>query len=199
MPSTTSCATLASTSRTQRWAGSSLALEPWAAKAVLGFLAGLVQSAASLEARCPLCIRLALPFFPSKQYANIELAPPGAYASQQCTLPNSAMSLPAPQQEYINIELDAGRNRLIRLDIVLTAATFAFAPFNLLAGACAAHRAGRQHTWVKAVQRTASSWAPGGCSLALLAACCAALAMTLARPPCSLQASLERTWSSPPF
>ncbi|KAI7841968.1 hypothetical protein COHA_004495 [Chlorella ohadii] len=37
-------------------------------------------------------------------------------------------------EEYINIELDAGRNRLIRLDIVLTAATFAFAPFNLLAG-----------------------------------------------------------------
>jgi hypothetical protein len=38
-------------------------------------------------------------------------------------------------EEYINIELDAGRNRLIRLDIVLTAATFALAPFNLMAGA----------------------------------------------------------------
>lgn len=37
-------------------------------------------------------------------------------------------------EEYINIELDAGRNRLIRLDIVLTAASFAIAPFNLLAG-----------------------------------------------------------------
>ena len=39
-------------------------------------------------------------------------------------------------EEYINIELDAGRNRLIRLDIVLTAASFAIAPFNLLAGGC---------------------------------------------------------------
>lgn len=37
-------------------------------------------------------------------------------------------------EEYINIELDAGRNRLIRLDIVLTAASFAIAPFNLMAG-----------------------------------------------------------------
>lgn len=37
-------------------------------------------------------------------------------------------------EEYINIELDAGRNRLIRLDIVLTAAGFALAPFNLMAG-----------------------------------------------------------------
>jgi magnesium transporter len=37
-------------------------------------------------------------------------------------------------EEYINIELDAGRNRLIRLDIVLTAASFALAPFNLMAG-----------------------------------------------------------------
>jgi uncharacterized Zn finger protein len=39
-------------------------------------------------------------------------------------------------EEYINIELDAGRNRLIRLDIVLTAASFAIAPFNLMAGGC---------------------------------------------------------------
>lgn len=45
----------------------------------------------------------------------------------------SALPRP-PAQEYINIELDAGRNRLIRLDIVLTAASFAIAPFNLLAG-----------------------------------------------------------------
>ena len=50
-----------------------------------------------------------------------------------CPPPPSRPPSPFPQ-EYINIELDAGRNRLIRLDIVLTAATFAFAPFNLLAG-----------------------------------------------------------------
>jgi hypothetical protein len=37
-------------------------------------------------------------------------------------------------EEYINIELDSSRNRLIRLEILLTAATFALAPFNLLAG-----------------------------------------------------------------
>lgn len=37
-------------------------------------------------------------------------------------------------EEYINIELDASRNRLIRLDIILTAGAFAIAPFNLLAG-----------------------------------------------------------------
>ena len=38
-------------------------------------------------------------------------------------------------EEYINIELDAGRNRLIRLDIILTAASFSIAPCNMLAGA----------------------------------------------------------------
>ena len=37
-------------------------------------------------------------------------------------------------EEYINIELDSSRNRLIRLEIILTAATFAITPFNLLAG-----------------------------------------------------------------
>ncbi|KAL6774516.1 MRS6 [Auxenochlorella protothecoides x Auxenochlorella symbiontica] len=37
-------------------------------------------------------------------------------------------------EEYINIELDASRNKLIRLDIILTAAAFSIAPFNLLAG-----------------------------------------------------------------
>lgn len=37
-------------------------------------------------------------------------------------------------EEYINIELDASRNRLIRLEILLTAAAFSMAPFNLLAG-----------------------------------------------------------------
>ncbi len=37
-------------------------------------------------------------------------------------------------EEYINIELDSSRNRLIRLDIILTSATFAIAPFNLIAG-----------------------------------------------------------------
>lgn len=38
-------------------------------------------------------------------------------------------------EEYINIELDSNRNRLIRLDIILTTATFAITPFNLIAGA----------------------------------------------------------------
>lgn len=37
-------------------------------------------------------------------------------------------------EEYINIELDSSRNKLIRLEIILTAATFSIAPFNLLAG-----------------------------------------------------------------
>jgi hypothetical protein len=45
-------------------------------------------------------------------------------------------------EEYINIELDAGRNRLIRLDIVLTAASFALAPFNLMAGLAGMARGG---------------------------------------------------------
>ncbi|CAL8469012.1 g8553 [Coccomyxa elongata] len=37
-------------------------------------------------------------------------------------------------EEYINIELDSSRNRLIRLEIVLTAGTFAVAIFSLVAG-----------------------------------------------------------------
>eukprot|EP00890_Picochlorum_soloecismus_P000217 jgi/Picsp_1/1196/NSC_04677-R1_rna splicing protein len=37
-------------------------------------------------------------------------------------------------EEYINIELDSSRNRLIRMDIILSVATFAIMPFNLLAG-----------------------------------------------------------------
>jgi hypothetical protein len=41
-------------------------------------------------------------------------------------------------EEYINIELDSSRNRLIRLEIVLTAGTFGVAIFSLVAGACAA-------------------------------------------------------------
>ncbi len=38
-------------------------------------------------------------------------------------------------EEYINIELDSSRNRLIRLEIVLTAGTFGVAIFSLVAGA----------------------------------------------------------------
>ena len=38
-------------------------------------------------------------------------------------------------EEYINIELDSSRNRLIRLEIVLTGATFSLALWNLVAGA----------------------------------------------------------------
>ena len=35
---------------------------------------------------------------------------------------------------YINIELDSSRNRLLRLEIVLTAGTFGIAIFGLVAG-----------------------------------------------------------------
>lgn len=37
-------------------------------------------------------------------------------------------------EEFIDIDLDWNRNRLIKLEIMLTAATFAIAPFNLVAG-----------------------------------------------------------------
>lgn len=37
-------------------------------------------------------------------------------------------------EEYIDIELDSSRNRLIRIEIVLTLATFCIVPWNLLAG-----------------------------------------------------------------
>lgn len=37
-------------------------------------------------------------------------------------------------EEFIDIDLDWNRNRLIKLDIVLTTATFAIAPFNVFAG-----------------------------------------------------------------
>lgn len=37
-------------------------------------------------------------------------------------------------EEYINIELDSARNRLIKLEILITAATFAIACFGLIAG-----------------------------------------------------------------
>ena len=43
-------------------------------------------------------------------------------------------------EEYINIELDSSRNRLIRLEIVLTGATFSLALWNLVAGALLARR-----------------------------------------------------------
>ena len=39
-------------------------------------------------------------------------------------------------EEYINIELDSSRNRLLRLEIVLTAGTFGIAMFGLVAGLC---------------------------------------------------------------
>ena len=38
-------------------------------------------------------------------------------------------------EEYINIELDSSRNRLLRLEIVLTAGTFGITMFSLVAGA----------------------------------------------------------------
>lgn len=37
-------------------------------------------------------------------------------------------------EEYINIELDSSRNRLIRFDIILSVATFALMPFNMVSG-----------------------------------------------------------------
>ena len=37
-------------------------------------------------------------------------------------------------EEFVNIELDSARNRLIRLEIVLTAATFALSIFALVGG-----------------------------------------------------------------
>lgn len=37
-------------------------------------------------------------------------------------------------EAYIDIELDSSQNRLFRLDIVLTAATFALALFHVVAG-----------------------------------------------------------------
>ena len=37
-------------------------------------------------------------------------------------------------EEYINIELDSSRNRLIRLEIVITAGTFGVGIFGLVAG-----------------------------------------------------------------
>jgi hypothetical protein len=37
-------------------------------------------------------------------------------------------------EEYINIELDSSRNRLIKLEVVLTAGTFALAIFTLVGG-----------------------------------------------------------------
>lgn len=37
-------------------------------------------------------------------------------------------------EEYINIELDSSRNRLIKLEIVITAATFSIALWGLVAG-----------------------------------------------------------------
>ena len=42
-------------------------------------------------------------------------------------------------EEFVNIELDSARNRLIRLEIVLTAATFALAIFSLVGGTCRPH------------------------------------------------------------
>lgn len=65
-----------------------------------------------------------------------------AYPAAAASLPPLALQ---DTEEYINIELDSNRNRLIRLDIILTSASFAIAPFNLIAGGpgwarhCGAH------------------------------------------------------------
>ena len=37
-------------------------------------------------------------------------------------------------EEYINIELDSSRNRLIRLELVINTATFSIAMYSLVAG-----------------------------------------------------------------
>ena len=41
-------------------------------------------------------------------------------------------------EEYINIELDSSRNRLIRLELVINTATFSIAMYSLVAG---------EHSW----------------------------------------------------
>ena len=53
-------------------------------------------------------------------------------------------------EEYINIELDSSRNRLIRLEVVLTAGTFALAIFTLVGGG-----------WLG--QRPSATQAPSAC------------------------------------
>ena len=37
-------------------------------------------------------------------------------------------------EEYINIELDSSRNRLIRLELIINTATFSIAMYSLVAG-----------------------------------------------------------------
>lgn len=75
-------------------------------------------------------------------YTQHSLGQPGrlaqilpGYHHSPCPLPTPPFfCYPKDTEEYINIELDASRNKLIRLDIILTAAAFSIAPFNLLAG-----------------------------------------------------------------
>ena len=57
-------------------------------------------------------------------------------------------------EEYINIELDSSRNRLLRLEIVLTAGTFGITMFSLVAGAhcgCLCYIGGQQRPSLGAV------------------------------------------------
>lgn len=64
---------------------------------------------------------------------RLALLIPPLRAPRPCA-PHATRSATQDTEEYINIELDASRNKLIRLDIILTAAAFSIAPFNLLAG-----------------------------------------------------------------
>ena len=66
-------------------------------------------------------------------------------------------------EEYINIELDSSRNRLIRLEIVLTGATFSLALWNLVAGVHTPFDAAAEHnkeTCALASQRRCCSHLP---------------------------------------
>ena len=56
-----------------------------------------------------------------------------AQYSRPCTLFGAAEYI-QDTEEYINIELDSSRNRLIRLEVVINTATFSIAMYSLVAG-----------------------------------------------------------------
>ena len=57
----------------------------------------------------------------------------GSHCSTPCTLFGAAEYI-QDTEEYINIELDSSRNRLIRLEVVINTATFSIAMYSLVAG-----------------------------------------------------------------
>lgn len=56
-----------------------------------------------------------------------------AWMLKPCTLFGAAEYI-QDTEEYINIELDSSRNRLIRLEVVINTATFSIAMYSLVAG-----------------------------------------------------------------